>query len=177
MEQLIGLLLVLAKDPGRLREASERFDLEVLLPEVVEDHQHLTSDKHLALELGGLPASPMLAPAAIVHVAIGNLVRNAIENSDHGSIVVELGPAGVVHVRDPGTGLSAEEIGRLYAQRARRGDGPGSGLGLALIGRICDHLGWSLRFEPIAGGGTHAELDLRTSLVEPGHLRRPARAD
>jgi signal transduction histidine kinase len=168
MEQLIGLLLVLAKEPGRLRDSAERFDLEALLPEVVEDHQHLTADKHLVLALGDLPASPMLAPVAIVHVAIGNLVRNAIENSDHGTIGVEVGPAGVVHVRDPGTGLGAEEIGRLYAQRARRGDGPGTGLGLALIGRICDHMGWSLRFDPVDGGGTHAELDLRASLVGPG---------
>ncbi len=172
MEQLIGLLLVLAKEPGRLRDASERFDLEALLPEVVEDHQHLTADKQLHLAVGHLVPSPMLAPVGIVHVAIGNLMRNAIENSDHGTIRVETGPAGVVHVRDPGTGLSAQEIGRLYAQRARRGDGAGAGLGLALIGRICDHLGWSLRFEPVAGGGTHAELDLRASLATARHPRR-----
>lgn len=165
VEQLIALLLVLAKEPERLRETAERFDLQVLLPDLIDDHRHLTADKTLQLQLGPVAPSPLRAPPAIVHVAIGNLIRNAIENSDHGTIQISIEPAGVVHVRDPGSGLSAQEIGQLYAERVRRGDlRAGVGLGLALIGRICEHLGWSLRFSPQADGGTHAELDLRTAL-------------
>lgn len=167
IDQLLRLLLVLAKEPARLRAGSDVFDLEDLLPDLVEDHRHLCVDKALTLALGTLAPSRLQAPAAIVHVAIGNLLRNAIENSDGGCVRVEVEPAGVVSVSDPGSGLGADEIGRLYAQRARRGDGRGAGLGLALIGRICDHLGWTLAFEPGPDGGTRARLDLRGSLAAP----------
>lgn len=169
IEQLLRLLLVLAKEPARLRASAEVFDLEDLLPDLVEDHRHLCADKALTLALGPLAPSRLQAPAAIVHVAIGNLVRNAIENSDGGCVRVEVEPPGVVSVSDPGTGLGADEIGRLYAQRARRGEGRGAGLGLALIGRICDHLGWTLVFRPGPNGGTRACLDLRGSLAERTH--------
>lgn len=165
VEQLTRLLLVLAKEPARLKAAAEVFDLAEILPDLVEDHRHLCADRALALELGPLAPTRLQAPAAIVHVAVGNLVRNAIENSGEGSIRLDVEPAGVVNVRNPGSGLAAEEIGRLYAQRARRGDGHGAGLGLALIGRICDHLGWTLSFLPAEDGGTHARLDLRASLA------------
>lgn len=166
VEQLIGLLLVLAKEPQRLRAAAETFDLGELLDDLLADHVHLTVGKSLELRLEKLAPSRLHAPAGIVHVAIGNLVRNAIENSDHGIVRIDVEPAGVVHIRDPGSGLSAQEIGRLYVERARQPDRQcGAGLGLELIGRICDHLGWSLRFESIAGRGTHAELDLRRSLA------------
>ena len=52
VEQLISLLLVLAKDPARLASSSDRVALEQLLPEIVEDHRHLTRDKDLTLVLG-----------------------------------------------------------------------------------------------------------------------------
>lgn len=167
VEQLTRLLLVLAKEPARLQSAAEAFDLAEMLPDLVEDHRHLCADRALEVALGPLAPTCVQAPAAIVHVAIGNLLRNAIENSAGGVIRLDVEPAGVVNVRDPGSGLDAEEIGRLFAQRARRGDGHGAGLGLALIGRICDHLGWTLDFLPAEDGGTHARLDLRASLV-PG---------
>jgi signal transduction histidine kinase len=169
VEPLIGLLLALAKEPERLKSAAEAFDLDDLLQDLVDDHAHLTQNKALTLSLDRVEPTRLLAPAAIVHVAIGNLLRNAIENSDHGIVRVRVEPAGVVHVDDPGSGLSAEDIGRLYVERARHADGRGgAGLGLALIGRICDHLGWSLRFESPPAGGTHAILDLRDSIVS-GH--------
>jgi len=165
VEPMIGLLLVLAKEPARLKAASESFDLDELLQDLVEDHRHLTDGKSLELRMDHVEPTRLLAPAAIVHVAIGNLVRNAIENSDHGVVVIRVEQAGVVHVDDPGSGLSAQEIGRLYTERARHADGRGGGLGLALIARICEHLGWSLQFEAHDGGGTHAILDLRNALV------------
>lgn len=166
VEPLIGLLLVLAKEPERLKAAAEAFELGDLLPDLVDDHTHLTEGKSLQLQIGRVEPTRLLAPAAIVHVAIGNLVRNAIENSDHGVVRIRVEPAGVVHVDDPGSGLSAEQIGRLYVERARHADGRGgAGLGLALIGRICDHLGWSLRFESLGASGTHVVLDLRDSMV------------
>lgn len=182
VEQLVALLLVLAKDPERLALASDRFRLDELLPGIVEDHRHLLVDKDLALCLAPLPACEVVAPTTIVQAAIGNLLRNAIENSDRGEIAISLDAGAVVTIADPGHGMSPEEIGAVYARMARRGDGPGTdapaepaahtvGIGLDLIARLCEHLGWRLRIEPREPRGTRVTLDLGASRIAPDGAR------
>ncbi|MFT3761346.1 MAG: HAMP domain-containing sensor histidine kinase [Pseudoxanthomonas sp.] len=161
VEQLVSLLLVLAKEPSRLAASSDRLALEELLPDIVDDHRRLTGNKDLSLRLEEpLPACEIVAPMPIVQAAIGNLVRNAIENSDRGEIRVRLQADATVTIDDPGHGMSPEEISRLYAQVARGGR-DGGGIGLALISRLCEHLGWRLEFSPSPGGGTRTTLRLQ----------------
>ena len=62
VEQLISLLLTLAKDPARLADSSDRVALDQLLPDIIEDHRHLTRDKDLALVLGNMPPCEIVAP-------------------------------------------------------------------------------------------------------------------
>ncbi|MFC4729743.1 sensor histidine kinase [Coralloluteibacterium thermophilus] len=162
VEQLVALLLVLSKDPARLTATSDRFDLAELLPDIVDDHRHLCRDKDLVLALAPLPRCELVAPLAIVRAAVGNLVRNAIENSDSGEIRIALSPQGRVDIEDPGHGMSPEEVSRIYARLARGGgrDGDGDGIGLDLIARLCEHLGWQLDIASLPGRGTHVSLDL-----------------
>lgn len=168
VEQLLSLLLVLAKDPQRLAQVSDRFRLDQLLPEIVDDHRHLCADKDLELEVRGLAPCELLAPLAIVQAAIGNLLRNAIENSDRGTISIALESAAVVVIEDPGHGMSPQEISAIYARMARGGGGrDGGGIGLDLIARLCEHLGWRLRIDPREPRGTRVTLGLGAARTEP----------
>lgn len=161
IEQLISLLLILAKDPERLAAVSDAVALDELLPEIVEDHRHLTHGKDLALQLGPLSAVRVTAPVAIVQAAIGNLLRNAIENSDRGVIDIRLDADATVTITDPGHGMSPEEISRIYAQLARGEGRDGGGIGLDLIARLCEHLGWQLDIDSAPERGTVARLRFR----------------
>ena len=161
IEQLISLLLVLAKDPQRLAAVSDEVALDDLVPEIIEDHRHLSRDKDLELRLAALPSARVIAPVSIVQAAIGNLLRNAIENSDRGVIEVSLDADATVTITDPGHGMSPEEISALYARLARGEGRDGGGIGLDLIARLCEHLGWRLSLEPAPGGGTRASLRFR----------------
>ncbi|KAB7764598.1 sensor histidine kinase [Xanthomonas maliensis] len=167
VEQLIGLLLVLAKDPARLARSSQAVALEQLLPEIVADHAHLCADKDLRVEMQALQPCTLLAPLAIVQTAIGNLLRNAIEHSDRGVVSITLPAPGVVRIADPGHGMSPEEISAIYARMARRKARQGDGIGLELIGRLCEHLGWHLQLDGREGQGTVAMLDLSASIQLP----------
>jgi len=162
VEQLISLLLVLAKDPARLASSSDRIALDQLLPEIVEDHRHLTRDKDLELALAALPSAEIVAPLPIVQTAIGNLLRNAIENSDRGEIRVSLRPDATVVIEDPGHGMTPEEISTIYARIARGSGREGGGIGLDLIARLCEHLGWSLDITSDGQRGTTTTLKLRS---------------
>ncbi len=166
VEQLIALLLVLARDPARLPAISETFRLDAMLPELVEDHRHLCAGKDLELAIAPLPECTLHAPAGIVRAAIGNLLRNAIENSDRGTITLALGAPAVVVIEDPGHGMTPEEVGAVYARMAREGGArSGGGIGLELIARLCEHLGWHLRIEPHPPQGTRVVLDLGAALA------------
>lgn len=158
VEELVSLLLVLAKDPGRLARSSDRVALDELIPGIVDNHGYLSRDKALSLVVAPLPHCEIVAPLAIVQAAIGNLLRNAIENSDRGEIRVSLSPDAVVTIEDPGHGMSPEEISRVYAQVARGGGRAGGGIGLDLLGRLCEHLGWKLDLRSAPGKGTVSTL-------------------
>ena len=164
VEQLISLLLVLAKDPARLSRISDTVALDHLLQEIVEDHRHLTADKDLELSLAPLPPIEILAPLPIVQAAIGNLLRNAIENSDRGEIVISLHAPATVVIDDPGHGMTPEEISAVYARLARGGgDRGGMGIGLDLISRLCEHLGWRLDLRSDGARGTTTVLSFQGS--------------
>lgn len=159
VQELISMLLVLAKDPARLRQAGERIALDGLLQAIVDDHRHLAEHKDLVIRIDAGKAVEIVAPLQIVRVAVGNLLRNAIEHSDRGEIVVRLEAPATVVIQDPGHGMSPEEISAVYARIARGGgERGGTGIGLDLIARLCEHLDWSLQIESGSGQGTTTTL-------------------
>lgn len=161
IEQLIALLLVLAKDPARLARASDRIALDQLLPGIIDAHRHLARDKDLTLNVVGLDRCEIVAPLPIVQAAIGNLLRNAIQSSDSGEITVRLEQPATVVIEDPGHGMSPEEVSAIYSRIARGGgDRLGGGIGLDLISRLCEHLNWDLDFGSTQGQGTLTTLRL-----------------
>ncbi|MCA0395245.1 MAG: HAMP domain-containing histidine kinase [Proteobacteria bacterium] len=167
VEQLISLLLVLAKDPGRLSKISDHVPLHELIPEIIDDHRYLTRGKDLVLSADRLAPCTVHLPIAVVQAAIGNLLRNAIENSDQGEIRVQLSADATITIHDPGHGMTPEEISRIYAQIARHGERAGGGIGMDLLGRLCEHLGWGLRIESVPGRGTVSTLALRGTATPP----------
>ena len=169
MQRLIAMLLVLAKDPSRLAQAADRFPLDRLIEEVVEQHAHLTLGKDLIIEVDVPAGVEIVAPLQVVHTAIGNLLRNAIENSDRGTIVVRLDAPATVVIADPGHGMTPEEVSAIYARLAKgNGGSTGGGIGLELIARLCEHLGWTLDIQSDPHHGTVARLALAPGPASAG---------
>ena len=98
----------------------------------------------------------------IVQAAIGNLLRNAIENSDRGEITIRLDTQRPWSDRRSRPRHDARRNQRdLRAHGARRRERDGGGIGLDLISRLCEHLGWKLTFDSQPQRGTTARLDFR----------------
>ena len=159
--ELIGLLLVLARDPARVADTASACDLAGVLASVVEDHRHLLAGRELTLAAQLPPTLPCVLPETVLRAVVGNLLRNAIEHSGRGAITLALDAHDAVVIDDPGQGLSAAEVGALYARSARAGRGATrAGIGLPLIARLCEHMRWTLTFEQAPGGGTRTRLVL-----------------
>ena len=61
-------------------------------------------------------------------------------------------------IDDPGHGMSPEEVSTIYARMARAPRRDGGGIGLDLIARLCEHLGWRLVIESGLEAGTRTTL-------------------
>ncbi|MEJ7807399.1 MAG: ATP-binding protein, partial [Telluria sp.] len=91
----------------------------------------------------------------LVAAAIGNLIRNACLYTDQGTVSVSI-DVGAVLVRDTGRGLPAAVLAMLAEDTPgqRLSGSEGTGLGLALVKRICRQLNATLQVSAHTGGGT-----------------------
>ncbi|HSQ30801.1 MAG TPA: ATP-binding protein [Gemmatimonadaceae bacterium] len=101
-------------------------------------------------------------PTALRQI-LSNLVENAVRHTARGGITVRAeAPANggaTVSVRDTGTGIPVEHLGRIFERFYRvdsgrgRGEG-GTGLGLAIVRHLVEAHGGSVRAESVVGQGT-----------------------
>lgn len=165
LSETMVALLYLAREAKPGAQPAEVTVLHDLLPRLARDHEYLLLDKPAQLSTGELESTFVAAPEAMLRIAVSNLLRNAIENTDAGQVQLTLA-GGIVAVTDSGSGFNPVEAARRYRDSLRQAmPMRGQGLGLFLIGRICDHYGWKLSIEAAAGGGTRATLDVSASVI------------
>lgn len=165
LSETMVALLYLAREPDPGSVSTDVTALHELLPRLVRDHEHLLRSKAAQLRLGQLDPTFIAAPDAMVRIAVSNLLRNALENTEVGYVEIALSN-GVISVADSGSGFDPVEAARRYRDSLRQAAPVrGQGLGLFLIGRICDHFGWKLTIESGDVTGTRARLDVTTSVI------------
>jgi signal transduction histidine kinase len=101
------------------------------------------------------------APSRVVEIVIGNLMRNAVNYTQNGTVEVTVSDRGV-RVRDTGVGMSGEQLERafdaFYRADESRGLTRGHGLGLAIVKRLVRQFGWTISAHSRPGEGTTIEV-------------------
>lgn len=151
MQDLIDAFLALGRAPSTsaarhppcrvntvLHAEIERLRAQVDAPTVVLDEQTVLT----------LPC-----PAPLVTVAVRNLLDNAARYAPDGPVRITLQPDALT-VDDSGNGLADADIARAFDRHQRLAvEVPnGEGLGLAIVQRICERLGWQIEAQPLAPG-------------------------
>jgi len=153
---LIGALLLLSRNERGHGET----DVTRAAEQLLNAHRQQLGDKPLELRLDTGPELIVDAPEAVVMVALGNLIGNAVKYTRIGTVVVRV-RAGAVDVIDSGPGLSATDAARLF-ERGYRGthstQSHGGGIGLSIVRRLCQLYDWDVRIAPAPGGGVIASL-------------------
>ena len=164
MEALIEAFLILARE-GDTGLPDEDFSVnEVVLGEI-ERAQPLLAGKPVQLQLRKHAELSLHAPSRVFSVMLGNLLRNACNYTDAGSVVVTIGP-GCVTVADSGVGMDHAELARAFDPFSRVGDQSkeGQGIGLSIVRRLSERYGWPVRLESEPGKGTTAIISLPSAL-------------
>jgi signal transduction histidine kinase/ActR/RegA family two-component response regulator len=172
------LLDVTRIDHGKIELRKEVIDVGQLLQGVVQDHRGVLEQAGVLLTLD-VPTTPVRANCDRIRLAqiIGNLLHNATKFTPRGGrIVIRLAPQGplaIVEVSDNGSGISPDNLERvfeLFAQEQPSGvDGnTGLGIGLALARKLVElHGGRVSATSPGPGQGSTFRVELTAVLVAP----------
>jgi signal transduction histidine kinase len=183
MLSLVEDLLALARGEEGAAGPLAPVDVVPLVAEVVEIGEALAGGKPLRLRVEGAPHAVVLGSAGPLRRLFLNLVSNAVKFTDRGEVVVAVrevpappalsaSPSGSenagdapegrgwveVEVRDSGSGIAAQELGRVFdrfyrADAARERSG-GTGLGLAIGRMIAQQHGGDIEAESVPGAGS-----------------------
>jgi signal transduction histidine kinase len=153
----VAALLLLSHKPEAI-EAPDTALAPIILLEM-DRCQSLLRGKNVALTFELIDDVRLHAAPELAATAIGNLISNACQYTEEGSVTLRLERHRLV-VQDTGVGIP-ESIRQQVFERFVRADlshGGGSGLGLAIVRRIALHLGWSVTLESASGKGSRFTL-------------------
>jgi len=168
MNDSIKSFLVLARE-GDLGD-NERVSIRECVLESLEPFREALKQKGVEVRLEIGEHAAIHANREAFFIVAGNLVKNAVKYTDAGVIAVRY-VGNQLYVEDTGCGIPASDIPniflRFYRARAASESGrEGLGLGLAIVGRICEHYGWALGVQSALGQGTTVSVEF----IRPGHL-------
>lgn len=161
----VNVLLTLARSPDKSLYPST--DIGALAELETARAQHLVAGRPVQLRFDHGTSFHTAAPPELCQSAIGNLIRNASQYTEQGEVVVRLGERSVF-VEDTGPGLPAAVRAALEGKTgaAPSTGSSGTGLGLALVQRVCEHLGATLILSAREGGGSRFEIRFGADLTE-----------
>ncbi|MBN9529357.1 MAG: PAS-domain containing protein [Alphaproteobacteria bacterium] len=145
-------------DAGELRPKPAPFDLSSVLADIAADAGQARGGPDAVLLRAG-PAMTMTGDAALIRIAVMNLVDNALKYAgDHGPIEIAATPADgsvLISVADSGPGIAPDDLERIfdkYFRAAASGRIAGAGLGLHLTRRIVEGHGGRIAATSGPGG-------------------------
>ena len=158
MEAVIDAFLILARDSD-IEPQSEWFDVCEVVQEEADSARMLLGDKPVELEVHCNARPQLYAPPRVLHVVIGNLLRNACSYTDRGTVAITIGPDSV-QVSDTGIGMAPEALARAFEPfyRAAPERPMGTGLGLSIVLRLCERFGWQISLDSALDTGTVATV-------------------
>lgn len=155
MEGLVDAFLLLARDPRLPMAVTETSLAEVVESEVEQARERLGS-KPVVLRTQ-INAYPVIdAPARLPAVVLGQLLQNACDFTERGEIIVSVG-TDRIEIRDTGVGMDDAALDRVFEPFFRADAGTESrGLGLNVVRRLVDRMGWTVALDSKPGVGTTA---------------------
>jgi signal transduction histidine kinase len=161
MQSLIEALLFLAR--GESGDSPQPCALDQIVKEAVEVVAAGAATKSLQLNVEVEPVTVAGSPVMVACV-VNNLLLNAVNFTQAGTIDVKLTPQELL-VRDTGIGIPPSDLSRIFERRYRGAHSRGLGLGLYLVNRICQRLGWRIETSSTEGSGTTFRILLSATPV------------
>ena len=127
--------------------------VNAVFADILQDYQARADEKGIVLRLNGDINAMVRIPESHMAIILGNLVQNAIFNTEKGDVCVVVLEEGFI-VEDSGKGIAAGDIDRIFERSYHSSDSVGYGLGLHLVMNICNHYDFKVEIESKIGVGS-----------------------
>jgi signal transduction histidine kinase/CheY-like chemotaxis protein len=180
MNDLFNALLDISKlDAGAVAPDVAAFPIDPLLRKI--DNMFAADARAKRLRLRVVPSSAWVrSDRVLLERVLLNLVSNAVRYTERGGIVVgcrRRGTAVRLEVWDSGIGIPDDQrqniFREFYQVGGGRTGGPGLGLGLAIVDRLCRLLDHSLKLASTQGKGSRFSINVPRA---PAHIEPAATA-
>jgi signal transduction histidine kinase len=154
LRDLLDALLVLARGDERLSGDARVRDLDSLVDDLLRDRQDALREKNLEVVRERESGVVIAAPAKVLGVVIGNLLRSVTQFAEGGVLRVRV-RTGELSIAHDGSAEADDGAGRRSNDNRReQRDVREQPLGLGMIRRVCERWGWTLD-ENIDQDGRH----------------------
>jgi two-component system OmpR family sensor kinase/two-component system sensor histidine kinase BaeS len=178
LSRLIEDLRTLAlSDAGVLTLQREPMEVTDLMKEVVESFEAEAARLSISLQLE-TPPDPVTVEADAVRIkeVLANLLANALSHTPAGgSVRLALSSAAdtvAVSVADTGSGMSADDVARMFDRFYKGRNSRGAGLGLAIARNLVGAHGGHIMATSVLGKGTTVKFTLPAPAMAAARVER-----
>jgi len=166
MEELLEALLLLSRDqePDLTDDPiplNDLVDHQLLQIQKLNQHKNVKVYREYQAELAAR------VPERLFCICVNNLIGNAFNYTEEGSVTITI-QDNCVKVEDTGCGIHPKALKRIhepfYRENRENIAVKGFGLGLSIVYRICDQMGWELDIQSEPEEGTIAILRIEKSV-------------
>lgn len=159
LAELLDALLMLARESEThaLADADNACPIADVISDALADCQGLLAGKPVStqLTLHDRPILPVERPMA--HAVFSNLLANACIHTRQGRVEIDL-YGDRVEIADTGAGIAADRFPDIFRRHVKGPDSPGSGLGLSIVARLTEVMGWTIELDSREGEGTQVRI-------------------
>lgn len=169
LDRLFAELLEISKlDAGVIDVRRQNLPIYPLLKRICADYREQAAAKNIALTLIPNRNHVLTDPVLFGDRIMRNLIANAVQYTDAGRVVVGCrrhGSSLSVEVWDTGSGIPSEQQQRIFEEfyqlkNSERDRSKGLGLGLAIVRRMADLLGYKVTVVSRPGRGSCFRVDV-----------------
>ncbi len=154
MSHLIETFLLLGREETG-SEVHSPFNLHELVQNSFDKHNYLQRTPEVEC-INRIPQSLILTTAKrYLAIVIDNLLRNAYQHTFQGSITVAI-KGSCILIEDTGEGMASSQAGSVSCDNVLEK----SGLGLSIVRRLCEKLGWQISINSNTEQGTGIIIDV-----------------
>lgn len=125
-------------------------DVRKVIEQVIQAQSVHVRRKPVTLFLAEGEEGTVDAPEAVLSVALANLIGNACRYTEEGEVQVVYDAPHTVRIIDSGIGIDPHTAETLFERgnRGKQTGNEGAGIGLAIVSRLCQLYGWSVKLAP-----------------------------
>ena len=155
INDLSNTFLLLLRNQNNKSDILPLASVEHILEGVEEQWRHKIEERQLKFTIESHRDNKLLLPEGPVKILIDNLLRNALNHTKKGGILLSISES-FMSVKDSGLGLNEPNKNRVYSpfSHEKTSEKPGEGLGLSIIYRVCESQNWIVDYETSMDNGT-----------------------